>query len=109
LTLSFLPSKELPADLQLPSGKFKVSRDPIQLQGATIVISNMKFVSYFGARDQMRGPVGLGDGCHSNVQREKIREDIMRIQNGAILLCLEVSGGEGGIRTPDRAFDPITV
>jgi hypothetical protein len=25
------------------------------------------------------------------------------------LLILKISGGERGIRTPDRAFDPITV
>jgi len=46
LTLSFVARQAVPVGVQLPSGKFKVVREPVQIQGTSIVISNPKLVPY---------------------------------------------------------------
>ncbi|MCU1309592.1 MAG: hypothetical protein JWO20_717 [Candidatus Angelobacter sp.] len=46
LTLSFVARKPLKEGVQLPSGKFKVTREPMQIQNAVIVISNPDLLQY---------------------------------------------------------------
>jgi hypothetical protein len=52
LTLSFVVRQAVPAGVQVPSGKFKVVREPVQIQGTTIVISNPKLVPYLVPQPQ---------------------------------------------------------
>jgi SdrD B-like domain len=46
LTVTLVPQKELPAGLKVPSGQVKMPAEPIQAQGATIVISNPDLTPY---------------------------------------------------------------
>jgi hypothetical protein len=46
LTVTLVPLKELPAGMKVPTGQVKMPADPIQVQGATIVISNPELAPY---------------------------------------------------------------
>lgn len=46
LTITLVPLKDLPKGLQLPTGSVKMPAEPIQVEGATIVISNSEMVPY---------------------------------------------------------------
>jgi hypothetical protein len=46
LTITVVPVKTLPPDMKVPSGVVRMPADPIQVQGATIVISNQDLVPY---------------------------------------------------------------
>jgi hypothetical protein len=46
LTVTLVSTKELPAGMKVPSGQVKMPADPIQVQGATIVISNPELAPY---------------------------------------------------------------
>ncbi len=46
LTVTLLPIKELPPGMKVPVGQVKLPPEPIQVQGATIVISNPDLVPY---------------------------------------------------------------
>jgi hypothetical protein len=46
LTVTLVPQKELPEGLKVPSGLVKMPAEPIQVQGATIVISNPDLAPY---------------------------------------------------------------
>jgi hypothetical protein len=46
LTITVVPVKVLPADMKVPSGNVRMPAEPIQVQGATIVISNPDLVPY---------------------------------------------------------------
>jgi hypothetical protein len=46
LTVTLVPTKELPAGMKVPSGQVKMPAEPIQVQGATIVISNPELTPY---------------------------------------------------------------
>ncbi len=46
LTVTLVPQKELPAGMKLPSGQVRMPAEPIQVQGATIVISNPELTPY---------------------------------------------------------------
>jgi hypothetical protein len=46
LTVTLVPMKELPAGMKVPLGQVKMPPEPIQVQGATIVISNPDLAPY---------------------------------------------------------------
>ncbi|HYL92388.1 MAG TPA: hypothetical protein VEW69_04455, partial [Alphaproteobacteria bacterium] len=46
LVVTLVPLKVLPADMKLPSGQVRMPAEPIQVEGATIVISNPELVPY---------------------------------------------------------------
>jgi hypothetical protein len=46
LTITLVPLKPLPEGVQLPTGSVKMPAEPIQVEGATIVISNPELVPY---------------------------------------------------------------
>lgn len=46
LTVTLVPLKELPAGMKVPIGQVKMPADPIQVQGAIIVISNPELAPY---------------------------------------------------------------
>lgn len=46
LTVTLVPVKELPAGMKVPLGQVKMPAEPIQVQGATIVISNPDLAPY---------------------------------------------------------------
>ena len=46
LTVTIVPLKPLPTGMKVPSGVVRLPADPIQVQGATIVISNPDLVPY---------------------------------------------------------------
>lgn len=46
LTVTLVPLKELPEGMKVPSGQVKMPAEPIQVQGATIVISNPDLAPY---------------------------------------------------------------
>ncbi|HEY2389944.1 MAG TPA: SdrD B-like domain-containing protein [Candidatus Angelobacter sp.] len=46
LTVTLVATKELPEGMKVPSGQVKMPADPIQVQGATIVISNPDLAPY---------------------------------------------------------------
>jgi hypothetical protein len=46
LTVTLVPVKELPAGMKMPAGQVKMPPEPIQVQGATIVISNPELSPY---------------------------------------------------------------
>src|SRR5947209_541368 len=46
LNVTIVPVKPVPADMKVPSGVVRLPADPIQVQGATIVISNPDLVPY---------------------------------------------------------------
>jgi hypothetical protein len=46
LTITVVPARPLPPDMKVPSGNVHMPADPIQVQGATIVISNPDLVPY---------------------------------------------------------------
>jgi len=46
LTITLVPLKDLPKGLQLPTGSVKMPAEPIQVEGASIVISNPELVPY---------------------------------------------------------------
>ncbi|HEV8492382.1 MAG TPA: hypothetical protein VGR76_08920, partial [Candidatus Angelobacter sp.] len=46
LTVTIVPVKELPAGMKVPLGQVKMPAEPIQVQGATIVISNPDLAPY---------------------------------------------------------------
>jgi hypothetical protein len=46
LTVTLVPVKELPAGMKVPLGQVKMPAEPIQVQGATIVISNPDLPPY---------------------------------------------------------------
>lgn len=46
LTITVVPAKPLPQDMKVPSGAVRMPADPIQVQGATIIISNPDLVPY---------------------------------------------------------------
>jgi hypothetical protein len=46
LTVTLVPVKELPEGMKVPAGQVKMPPDPIQVQGATIVISNPDLAPY---------------------------------------------------------------
>jgi hypothetical protein len=46
LTVTLVPIKELPAGMKVPAGQVKMPPEPIQVQGATIVISNPELAPY---------------------------------------------------------------
>jgi hypothetical protein len=46
LIVTLVPEKELPPGMKVPSGQVKMPAEPIQVQGATIVISNPELAPY---------------------------------------------------------------
>jgi hypothetical protein len=46
LTVTLVPIKELPPGMKVPAGQVKLPPEPIQVQGATIVISNPDLAPY---------------------------------------------------------------
>jgi len=46
-TLSVLPRLPVPDGIKLPSWKLQLTRDPVQVQDATVVISNPELLKYF--------------------------------------------------------------
>ena len=46
LTVTLVPVKDLPEGMKVPTGQVKMPADPIQVQGATIVISNPELAPY---------------------------------------------------------------
>jgi SdrD B-like domain len=46
LTVTLVPVKDLPTGMKVPMGQVKMPADPIQVQGATIVISNPELAPY---------------------------------------------------------------
>jgi hypothetical protein len=46
LTVTLVSAKELPAGMKVPSGQVKMPAEPIQVQGATIVITNPELAPY---------------------------------------------------------------
>ena len=46
LTVTLVPQKDLPAGMKIPAGQVKMPAEPIQVQGATIVISNPQMTPY---------------------------------------------------------------
>ena len=46
LTVTLVSIKDLPPGMKLPSGQVKMPPEPIQVQGATIVISNPELAPY---------------------------------------------------------------
>ena len=46
LVLTIVPASPLPAGLAVPAAKIKLPRDPIQIEGATVVISNPDLLNY---------------------------------------------------------------
>jgi hypothetical protein len=54
LTVTVVPVKSVPEDMKIPSGQVRLPSDPIQVQGATIVISNPDLIPYLLQPDQTR-------------------------------------------------------
>ena len=50
LTITLVPVKPLPEGMQLPNGSVQMPAEPIQVEGATIVISNPELVPYLTGR-----------------------------------------------------------
>ena len=46
LTVTLIAARELPEGMKVPSGQVKMPAEPIQVQGATIVISNPDLAPY---------------------------------------------------------------
>ena len=46
LTVTLVPIKDLPAGMKVPAGQVKMPAEPIQVQGASIVISNPDLTPY---------------------------------------------------------------
>jgi len=46
LTVTLVPQKDLPAGMKVPAGQVKMPAEPIQVQGATIVIGNSELTPY---------------------------------------------------------------
>ncbi|HVZ15620.1 MAG TPA: SdrD B-like domain-containing protein [Terriglobales bacterium] len=46
LTITLVPLQPLPEGLKVPSGRVRMPEDPVQVQGATIVISSPELVKY---------------------------------------------------------------
>jgi hypothetical protein len=46
LTVTLVPVKDLPEGMKVPVGQVKMPADPIQVQGATIVIGNPDLAPY---------------------------------------------------------------
>ena len=46
LTVTLVPVRNLPPEMKVPSGQVRMPADPIQVQGATIVISNPELAPY---------------------------------------------------------------
>jgi hypothetical protein len=46
LTVTLIATKDLPEGMKVPSGQVKMPADPIQVQGASIVISNPDLAPY---------------------------------------------------------------
>ncbi len=46
LTLTLVPTRPLPPGLAVPSGRVKLPREPIQVENATIIISNPELLKY---------------------------------------------------------------
>jgi hypothetical protein len=49
LMLRVVPARILPVGLEAPSGTVKLSREPVQLDNVTIVISNPELLEYLQA------------------------------------------------------------
>jgi hypothetical protein len=52
LTVTLVAAKDLPEGMKVPSGQVKMPADPIQVQGATIVISNPELAPYLVSAPQ---------------------------------------------------------
>jgi hypothetical protein len=46
LTLALLPASTLPPDLAAPNGRLRLPAQPVQIEGATIVIENPRLIEY---------------------------------------------------------------
>lgn len=69
LNVTVVPAKPLPEGMQVPSGTVHMPADPIQVQGATIVISNPDLVPYLVGKtaDEVRDEA-LNPGSHIGSQ-----------------------------------------
>lgn len=56
VAISLVATKPLPEGLKLPSGELNLPADPIQVQGASIVISNPDLVPYLTTQPLPNGP-----------------------------------------------------
>jgi hypothetical protein len=54
LTVTVVPVKTVPDEMKIPSGQVRLPAEPIQVQGATIVISNPDLIPYLLEPDQTR-------------------------------------------------------
>ena len=46
LTVTLVPLRSLPSGLTAPTGRVKVTHEPVQVENTTIVISNPKLLEY---------------------------------------------------------------
>ncbi len=62
LTVTVVPVKTVPGEMKIPSGQVRLPAEPIQVQGATIVISNPDLIPYLLEPDQTRNlPIKQND------------------------------------------------
>ncbi len=84
LTIRLVPVKPLPEGMKVPSGTVHMPPDPVQVQGAAIVISNPELVPYLVARSA-----------------HEVREIARRaaLQNSAPAPASDAAGGQSGGKT----------
>lgn len=46
LTLTLVPTRPLPPGMAVPAGRMRLPREPIQVENATIVLSNPELLNY---------------------------------------------------------------
>lgn len=63
VAVSLVPIKPVPDGLKLPAGEVNLPADPIQVQGATIVISNTELVPYLTTEPLPGEPVAPGNSA----------------------------------------------
>jgi hypothetical protein len=75
LTISLVPVRPLPEGMKVPSGTVRMTPEPVQIQGATIVISNPELVPYLLGKsaaqvrdDALRAAARKIDAEHAEVK-----------------------------------------
>ena len=70
VAVSLVAAKPIPEGMKLPSGEVNLPADPIQVQGATIVISNPELVPYLTTQPVPNGP-GVAPGKSAPILQGK--------------------------------------
>jgi hypothetical protein len=71
VAISLVPVKPLAEGMKLPSGEVNLPADPIQVQGASIVISNPELVPYLTTQPLPNGP-GVAPGKSAPILQAKV-------------------------------------